>query len=195
MQEQKNQTADFHAFSTLRQRGFTLVMVMAIMMILALLVIAGAQSSNTEMRISANDADRKEAFALAEEALRIGEQAAAGFSLTASGDENKAANLLKADFKYECTQGKCLPADGTGSAEAKKAAWERSKVFTGDLTNSIAASEVVGGFRPPRYIVEYLGDNDTDGRVFRVTARAWGKNENTVVTLQSYIAAPKPTTP
>ena len=41
----------------------------------------------------------------------------------------------------------------------------------------------------PRFIIEYLSTNSTDNRtIYRVTAKAWGKNENTVVMLQSYVA-------
>ena len=44
------------------------------MLVIALIVVASMQSTNTEMRISSNDADRKYAFSLAEQALRNGEQ-------------------------------------------------------------------------------------------------------------------------
>lgn len=41
----------------------------------------------------------------------------------------------------------------------------------------------------PRYIIEYLGKT-TEGRItYRVTAKAWGKNANTQVVLQSYVAS------
>lgn len=38
----------------------------------------------------------------------------------------------------------------------------------------------------PRYIIEYLGVKNGQN-VYRVTAKAWGKNANTVVVLQSYV--------
>ncbi len=40
--------------------------------------------------------------------------------------------------------------------------------------------------KPPRYIIEYLGVKNGEN-VYRVTAKAWGKNANTVVVLQSYV--------
>ena len=40
----------------------------------------------------------------------------------------------------------------------------------------------------PRYLIEWISE-DTNRIVYRVTARAWGENTNTVVTLQSYVAA------
>lgn len=39
----------------------------------------------------------------------------------------------------------------------------------------------------PRYIIEYLGVKNGEN-VYRVTAKAWGKNANTVVVLQSYVS-------
>ncbi|MBF1282417.1 MAG: pilus assembly protein, partial [Neisseria sp.] len=44
--------------------------------------------------------------------------------------------------------------------------------------------------KSPRYIIEYLGTNSADKRtIYRVTAKAWGKNANTQVVLQSYVAS------
>ena len=51
------------------QGGFSLFIVMVIMLVIALLVIATSQSSNTEMRMSTNEADRKYAVSLAEQGL------------------------------------------------------------------------------------------------------------------------------
>ena len=53
-----------------KQQGFTLYMVLILMAVIAILVLAGSQLLNTEMRLSTNDADRKYAFGLAEDALR-----------------------------------------------------------------------------------------------------------------------------
>jgi len=43
------------------------------MLAIAIIVVASMQSTNTEMRISSNEADRKYAFSTAEQALRNGE--------------------------------------------------------------------------------------------------------------------------
>lgn len=60
-------------YSRVKQQGFTLYIVLVLMAIIATLVLAGGQTLNTEMRISSNDADKKYAFGLAEEALKAGE--------------------------------------------------------------------------------------------------------------------------
>ena len=46
----------------IKQRGFSLPVVMVMMLVLAVMVLAAAQSFNTESRISSNDADRKMAM-------------------------------------------------------------------------------------------------------------------------------------
>lgn len=48
----------------------------------------------------------------------------------------------------------------------------------------------------PRYIVELVSRDamkgDRSGRLYRITARAWGRNQNTQVTLQSFYFIPIP---
>lgn len=56
-----------------RQKGFSLFIVMIIMLVIALLVIVTNQSASTEARMSANDADRKYAMTMAESGLRDAE--------------------------------------------------------------------------------------------------------------------------
>ena len=56
-------------------RGFSLPIVMIMMVVLAILVLAATQLFNTESRLSSNDADRKMTMQVAEAALRQGEQA------------------------------------------------------------------------------------------------------------------------
>lgn len=172
-----------------REQGFSLIMVLAIMVIIALMVIAGSQVSNTEMRISSNDADRKHAFSLAERALQLGERRAASATITGDTGLPLAESDIQALFSADCgsTEGMCLPADGD---KVTQPAWERENIFSGNTEDNSVGTNIEGGFRSPRYIIEYLGVNGIEGRMFRVTSRAWGANENTVVTLQSYIAMP-----
>ena len=196
-----------------QQGGFSLVMVMMIMVVIALLVIAGAQVSNTEMRISTNNADQKYAKGLAERALLEGEKRVTtetlqstgaaitptsgspspthlGSGSTSSAVQAKDESELLMLFPANCKDGLC----GYDSSRTVPI-WEDDKAWTDDKdSKSFATNLVSGGGKQPRYIVEYLGTKDVDGdtnlRVFRVTARAWGENENTISTLQSVIVAP-----
>ena len=199
-----------------KQQGFTLYMVLILMAVIAILVLAGSQLLNTEMRLSTNDADRKYAFGLAEDALRGGEQYTyeevhkevllkpvivsalassnvEGFFDSSIVDKNSSSAM----FTEACTNGLCAPSiesATTGSVSYSDVpAWERKvsskSVFDSDETSvkyTLATTAEVS--KNPRYIIEYLGPAEsTDTTLYRVTARAWGRNQNTQVTLQSVI--------
>lgn len=187
-----------------KQKGFSLFIVMIVMLVIALLVVVSSQSSTTEMRISANEADRKFALSMAEGGLRDAELKIQDFSTAAVGTVS---------FDYNCSSGLCLPTEpisivdkkprfkvnGTVPAGALEA-WKRPSSNNKDKTlledsgakNSIAGQATNSNVR---YIIEFLGerkDKDLIRYHFRVTARANGQNPNTAVTLQSYVEMTPP---
>ena len=175
-----------------RQKGFALFIVLMVMIVVAFLVVIAAQSYNTEQRISANDSDRKLALSLAEAALRDGE-------LHVLDLEEK-----EVTFSENCTDGLCTAPDirtTTGPNEKfgnitvegnpKVEAWKR---FCPNNSANLFIDQgkeygkgVEGVSKMPRYIIEYLGVENSRN-IYRVTAKAWGKNSNTVVILQSYVS-------
>ena len=178
------------------QGGFALFIVLIMMIVIAFLVVAATQSYNTEMRIGSNDADRKMAMATAEAALRQGE-----------GD---ISTLKDPIFASNCAGGLCAAAasaapspnpikdtpQGTitvtiAGKDSTIAAWERTSCTNGScLENSGRTFAVPGAAKAPRYIIEFINHTAaTNTSIYRVTARAWGKNANTVVTVQSYVQA------
>jgi len=98
---------------TQKQQGYTLFIVLIMMLVIALIVVASMQSTNTEMRISSNDADRKYAFSLAEQALRNGEQRIVT-------EQNKAFTAVA--NSNSCKDGIC-----GGKASDSTPVWKRSK--------------------------------------------------------------------
>ena len=186
------------------QGGFALFIVLIMMIVIAFLVVAATQSYNTEMRIGSNDADRKMAMATAEAALRQGEgdistlkdptfaSNCAGGLCAAAADKAPTPNTIKDTPKGTITikdtpQG-TITITGEGSAIA---AWERTSCTNGScLENSGRTFAVPGAAKAPRYIIEFINHTAaTNTSIYRVTARAWGKNANTVVTVQSYVQA------
>ena len=182
-----------HPAKASAQTGFALFIVLMIMIVIALLVVTATQSYNTEQRISTNDADHKFATTLAEAALREGEN-----HIYEIEDGKK-------PFTDDCAEGLCKAANVTAgtytiasgtitvSGSSKDEAWirEDNKKETKYIDiNGIKYPGVNSGAKKDaRYIIEYLSTNSTDNRtIYRVTAKAWGKNENTVVILQSYVA-------
>ena len=162
---------------TQKQQGYTLFIVLIMMLVIALIVVASMQSTNTEMRISSNDADRKYAFSLAEQALRNGEQRIVA-------EQNQAfAAVANSD---SCTDGIC-----GGKASSSTPVWKRSDTVNLNEANKgrHCLKNQSSNTNNACYMVERLGEiaDQNYKNVFRVTARAWGANNNTVVTLQSYV--------
>lgn len=170
------------------QRGFSLFIVLIVMIIIAFLAVAATQTYNTELRISSNDADRKMAMATAEAALRQGESAIASFT--------------NPTFTVDCTGGLCSQAGQTDTTVdtnegtltirggSNDNAWTRLCNKASCLENNGLTYTAASTAKDARYIIEYI--NNTTGLngntlLFRVTARAWGQNANTVVTVQSYV--------
>lgn len=198
-----------------RQQGYALFIVLMMMVVIALLVVTATQSYNTEQRISTNDADHKFATTLAEAALREGENriyeiedgdfpftdncistpkdknekqqkglckaahVKAGSYLTAEGTITVSGTSTDEAWVRECGTDKCIEKNG------KK--YEISGIEEDDKEyDEISGIKI----KKPRHIIEYLGTNSADKRtIYRVTAKAWGKNKNTQVVLQSYVAS------
>ncbi|EMR8231202.1 pilus assembly protein [Neisseria gonorrhoeae] len=181
------------------QRGSALFIVLMVMIVVAFLVVTAAQSYNTEQRISANESDRKLALSLAEAALREGEFQVLDLEYTADS---------KVTFSENCENGLCTAVNvrtndaneetfdnivvkGKPTVEAvKRLCSAKSGKNSTDLCIDNQGVEYKKGTgnvsKMPRYIIEYLGVKNGQN-VYRVTAKAWGKNANTVVVLQSYV--------
>lgn len=167
-----------------QEQGFTLFIVMMVMILVAFLVVAATQSYNTEQRIGVNDADRKFALELAEAALRKG--------------ENDIVDFEAVTFRADCQDGLCASAGSAAvvvnnlTIEAETGntpAWKRmcdSKLCI-ETNGRIYETAAKFSSKKPRYIIEYIRTQDDGAVIFRVTSRAWGRNKNTVVTLQSYV--------
>lgn len=181
------------------QRGFALFIVLMVMIVVAFLVVTAAQSYNTEQRISANESDRKLALSLAEAALREGEFQVLDLEYTADS---------KVTFSENCENGLCTAVNvrtndaneetfdnivvkGKPTVEAvKRLCPAKSGKNSAGLCIDNQGVEYEKGTgnvsKMPRYIIEYLGEKNNQN-IYRVTAKAWGKNANTVVVLQSYV--------
>ena len=163
----------------LKQKGYTLFIVLIMMLVIAIVVIASMQSTNTEMRISSNEADRKFALSLAEQALRSG--------------ESRILEVGNAEFDKQAASNSCSNGICGGKASETTPVWKRSDASVDLNANGKGRYCISGNSNKNNacYMIERLGDTPQDGHasksIFRVTARAWGANSNTVVTLQSYV--------
>ncbi|EMR8819330.1 pilus assembly protein [Neisseria gonorrhoeae] len=181
------------------QRGSALFIVLMVMIVVAFLVVTAAQSYNTEQRISANESDRKLALSLAEAALREGEFQVLDLEYTADSkvtfSENcenglcTAVNVRTNDANEETFDNIVVKGKPTVEAVKRPCPAKSGKNSTGLCIDNqgVEYKKGTGNVRKmPRYIIEYLGVKNGQN-VYRVTAKAWGKNANTVVVLQSYV--------
>lgn len=178
------------------QKGFALFIVLMVMIVVAFLVVTAAQSYNTEQRISANESDRKLALSLAEAALRDGEFQVLDLEYTTDS---------KVTFRENCENGLCtavnvrtnndneeafdnIVVQGKPTVEAvKRFCPANSTNLCIDNKGMVYGKGTGSVSKMPRYIIEYLGVKNNQN-IYRVTAKAWGKNANTVVVLQSYVS-------
>ncbi|HFC4151613.1 PilX N-terminal domain-containing pilus assembly protein [Neisseria gonorrhoeae] len=181
------------------QRGSALFIVLMVMIVVAFLVVTAAQSYNTEQRISANESDRKLALSLAEAALREGEFQVLDLEYTADSkvtfSENcenglcTAVNVRTNDANEETFDNIVVKGKPTVEAVKRPCSAKSGKNSTGLCIDNQGVEYKKGTgnvSKMPRYIIEYLGVKNGQN-VYRVTAKAWGKNANTVVVLQSYV--------
>lgn len=186
-----------------KQHGYSLFLVLIIMLVIALIVIVTIQSASTETRLSTNEADRKFALSKAEGGLRAAEINIIQMVETYAGNSGALVT-----FDSACTNGFCSPTDGTFTSNPAASkpfqiaspstsnipAWERCAAgLSGncDTINNVLEKGGINFGNQARYIIEYLGirtmpDNSTRD-YFRITSRAHGNNEDTVVTLQTHV--------
>ncbi len=176
-------------------RGFTLIAILVMMVVLALLALAGVSTSVVQERMAGNVRDRNVALQAAEAALRDAEQ-------------DILANIEpSAAFGDACATGLCLPPSMVASGAVSAPKWQtldwatQARAYgsaTGAVTlkgpdNNALATQ-------PRYFIELLpsippaaGESACQGcnvapshaRAYRITVRATGVRDSTVVMLQS----------
>lgn len=172
-----------------KQSGFSLYLVLIIMIVIAFLVVATMHGTSVNSRTSANDSDYQYSLQNAGNGL-----IAAQNKISTWPSKNKAVL-----FRCNCEGGLCAAKDvDPAKANAKlatvencdksqlKEVWKRQNVFS-DSTNDPSIS---GG--KYRYVIEYLGpDNDgTPGvYIFRVTSKGWGENKRTTSIVEETIQA------
>lgn len=166
-----------------QQKGFSLIVVLVLLIVMSILGIAVLRSSAMQERMSANLRDRSLAMQAAEAALRFAQDQVLGAT---AGNWDK-----KVPLAADCTASSICP---TGSA----ASWRAGPTLnTGGISTTT------------QFWVEYLGVGpgykgscdslppslDCQSPLFRVTVRspATGTTGRAVVTMQSTIASRIPT--
>lgn len=196
-----------------RQQGAILVIALLFLVLLTLIGVSSISGVTLEEKMAGNLREQNIAFQAAESALRdaeidletgIGGTCTPGVSVAlnvplSEGCLGSRDSLTIGSFATNCsaafTNGVCRqpnpPAAGWQTEIVTASAWDwASATKTAAYGTYTGAAALVGVFRQPRYVIEYLQEKD-DGtttpatRYFRISARGWGANANSTVTLQT----------
>jgi len=169
-----------------KQRGSILIVSLMILVVLTMIGVSSMSTSSLQERMAGNFRDRQIAFQAAE--------------MTLAYAEEFARNNINSASIFNDTNGFYSEFSGPTNLTAFDDTW-----WTG--TNSIILATTINQVRTqPRYLIEYRGDigvkegtsinlsgygESTGGGLianFRITARATGLSDNTVIILQSNYA-------
>lgn len=170
-----------------RDQGAALVVTVLLMLVVSTLAFAAMMRNSIDERMAFNQRDRQNAFQAAEAALREAEDVIR--------QDARFSPLRVATFTADCTaakgvcrsslntpQWKTLPASDWTSVQSNS---------TIALATNTQRGAIPGLALQPRYLIEYQGTsepieiNAPCTAHFLITARGFGLNANSVVTLQS----------
>lgn len=185
-----------------RQRGAILVIALMFLVLLTIISVSSISGVTLEEKMAGNMREQNVAFQAAESALRDAEidlETGIGGDNPPGTPVHRDPMTIAGNFANNCsgafTFGICR------QPAAPPATWQTQIVTPStwdwtDINKTTAygrftgASALAGVFRQPRYVIEYLAEKDDTSttpatRFFRVSARGWGANANTAVTLQT----------
>lgn len=167
-----------------RERGASLFVSMIFLIILTILGLAAMRVATLEERMSGNARDRSLAFQAAEAALRDGETDIENKNFDRTGDSTRAVKISGlAGATATCTNGLCCNLQGLTCVEPSTPLYKSSKLDAGVAYGTYTGASALSGLsQQPRYLIEpFLVDGKS---YYRITARGYGLNANTQVTLQ-----------
>jgi type IV pilus assembly protein PilX len=189
----------FH--SQKRQQGAVLIVSLMFLVILTMLGLTAMTSTTFEERMAGNSRDAALAFQAAEAAMRDARTEMIPLPNATRGQTFAISSFpVPTDLSGDCQSGVCRPRDFASKPPQKgdplpdipaNVNWSNSSTATyGTYTGALP----LGGLsQQPRYIIELFcpwmpnasfGRLNDGCRVYRFTARGFGRNPNTQVTLQ-----------
>ena len=174
-----------------KQSGFSLYMVLIIMIVIAFLVVATMHGTSTNSRTSANDSDYQFALQNAQKGLKAAQENIGTWP----------SQGTTFSFGCKCENGLCAAKDVDPSKANTKLAivvacdqsllkevWKRNNVFS----NSAGDPSISDSGGDYRYVIEYLGPDNAgtpDVYIFRITSKGWGKNKRTTSIVEETVQA------
>jgi len=184
-----------------RQEGAILVIALLFLVLLTIIGVSSISGVTLEEKMASNLREQNVAFQAAESALRDAE---IDLESGIGGTGNRDPMTIAANFANDCTavftNGVCrqpaAPAGGWQTEIVTVSAWDwTSATKTVGYGTYTGAAALTGVFRQPRYVIEYLQEKDDTStapttRYFRISARGWGADQNSTVTLQTVYRQP-----
>lgn len=185
------------------QSGVVLVIGLIMLMLLTLIGVSGLQATGLEEKMAGNLRDSNMAFQAAESALVEAEGLVATTKPAITCPGTNLTGYYKKD-DYDCDNN---ATEGDADIPWKAVNWSGSPVKTVEYAGTLNHGTDYKLNAKPRYIVEYMGDvcRDASGAIvlvvgcpspntnyksYRLTARASGGSDSSVVTLQSVYEVP-----
>ncbi len=182
----------------LKQKGFSLIFVLAILIVVSFLVASGMRTINTETAVSGGEVDKSVAFHYAETAADY----ISKIKLVEIDDKLQKGEIsLPPDNQPGCTSDSTYNGICVNYTKETTPAWQKNvgdeNILDSCLGSSSFSVNKTGGecepdkpgnvaWKNPRYIIEPMSDATVSPRIYRVTIKAWGKNENTSTIIQAY---------
>lgn len=165
------------------QQGAALIVTALLMLVISLLALVALRRSNLDERMAFNQRDRQVALQAAEAAIRAGEE------------QIRDQFGLALDESFFIGKDDCGAADYGGWCRptSPQQSWSSLSWANGNPPNTrtlASGEELKGVSSQPRYLIEYKGAIPQGGgdlcvARFLITARGFGLNNNSNVTLQT----------
>ncbi len=182
-----------------KQKGAALFIALIVLIILALIGIAGMQATTQEEKMAGNMRDQILAFQAAESALRD----AARWVTTGATTDHAFGDCKPPVCTADEAVWKLNDPDLLNGGDLSDINWWTSTTNTAN-TRSYSSTTIEGISTQPKYVVETVGQTDKDnintgegandesgGTIYRVTARGTGGTDASQSILQIYFVRPK----
>jgi type IV pilus assembly protein PilX len=170
-----------------RERGAVLIVALMFLVVLTLLGLSTMTTTTLEEKISGNARDYNVALQAVEATLRDAEN-----DINKNGTSSRSTSAFA--FTSACPAGLCKPAADTDQTYMT-ADWSSASTTTAKYGAWTSAAAIPSVATQPRYLMELLTGGapivgqSVPGNWVRITARGWGINSNTQVTLQTIFKA------
>lgn len=171
-----------------RQSGFVLIASLLILVVLTIISVTMFRSFGMQEKMAGNLREKAKAFELAQSALQQAEQWVKTNATT--GIPCAAGQVQTANSPRVCDQTSAL-ADVNSLLLSSTSGSATGIVYQPASPTALSISQSGGAnvyWQAPRYYIQYIGQGSSGNLLYRITAAAYGGNQNAVAIVQSVYA-------